>query len=310
MKKIISIFILFVCLPLFAAYGPEAPYEEYWRDQTFDYRGEEPGSDSLQQISVPKTVAIASLTAVAYGAAYVLVFKKGWWDEEGNHFHFENDFEYAKNVDKLGHFSSGVLMGELFYEGYHWAGVSEFYSYLFAGTSAFMTHVAIDVKDGFAPQWGFSVFDVLSGTLGGFYPMAKRYIPWFKYIDLKWSYWINSQSYYDNSDTGVFTDDYVNQTYWCSFKIYRMLPYGARRYYPEWLAVAAGLSIDGEVFEKGKGHGSYEVYVALDYDLESFRPRERWARDLIKALNYIKWPAPTVQVYPDVKFLLLYPIKF
>ena len=45
---------------------------------------------------------------------------------------------------------------------------------VFWATTAFATHVAIDVKDGFAPKWGFSVFDVLSGTLGGFLPMAER----------------------------------------------------------------------------------------------------------------------------------------
>lgn len=313
MKKIVLLLLLAI-LPAFAAWGPEAPYESHWREQQFDYRAEELGSDSLQRISVPKTIAVASITAASYGAAYFLVFKKGWWDEEGNSFHFENDFDYAMNVDKLGHFSSGVLMGEFFYEGYHWAGISEFNSYLLAGTSAMLTHVAIDVKDGFSPEWGFSIFDVLAGSLGGFYPMAKRYVPWFKYIDLKWSYWINSDVYYENTDTGVFTDDYPNHTYWCSFKIYRMLPYGARKYYPEWLALAAGLSIDDVIFHRGMGKhpkgGSYEVYLALDYDLEAFHPHKWWSRKLVTALNYIKWPAPTIQVYPDVKFFLTYPIKF
>jgi hypothetical protein len=32
------------------------------------------------------------------------------------------------------------------------------------------------MKDGYSPEWGFSIFDVLSGSLGGFYPMAKRYV--------------------------------------------------------------------------------------------------------------------------------------
>lgn len=288
--------------------SPEAPDEEHWRDRTFEYRAEDP--DDSVGFSVPKTVGVASLTLVAYGAAYWLVFAKGWWDESGSHFHFENDFEYAKNLDKFGHFASGVALGEFFYEGYHWAGVPEFYSYLAAGGSTFLTHVAIDVKDGFSPEWGFSVFDVLSGTLGGFYPMAKRYVPFFKYIDLKWSYWINSQDYYDNSDTGVFTDDYVNQTYWCSFKVYRFLPNGARKYYPEWLAVALGLSIDGAVFRENAGKGRYEIFLALDYDLEAFRPHSHLARTIIKALNYIKFPAPTLQLHPDVEVHWLYPIKF
>lgn len=289
-----------------------------WRDSTWDYRSEDP-QNIQAEVSVPKLSAVIGLTAAAYGAAYGFVFAKGWWDEEGNDFHFENDFDYALNLDKLGHFASGVLLGEIFYEGYRWAGISEFRSYLFAGLSAVSTHIAIDVKDGYAPKWGFSIFDVLSGSLGGFLPMAERYVPLFKYVDLKWSYWINSNAYYDQehdaSGGGIFTDDYVNQTFWASFKPYRMLPASVRKYYPSWLAVAAGLSIDEGVFTKEYKHhhrsvAHREVYIALDYDLEAFRPQSRWARTLIKYLNYIKFPAPTVQVYPDVKWFLLYPIKF
>ena len=281
-----------------------------WRDSTWDYRSEDP--DDTTEPSVAKGVGVASTVLIAYGAAYWLVFKKGWWDEEGSRFRFENDFDYALNLDKLGHFASGVMMGESFYEGYRWAGISEFYSYLFAGLSAFATHVAIDVKDGYSPEWGFSIFDVLSGTLGGFLPMAERYVPVFKYIDLKWSYWINSNAYYDqehDASGGVFTDDYVNQTFWLSLKPYRMLPEAARKYYPSWLAIAVGLSIDDRVFTK-EPHPHREVYIALDYDLEAFRPQSRLARTIVKALNYFKLPAPTIQVYPEFHWYLLYPIKF
>lgn len=282
-----------------------------WRDSTWDYRSEDP-TDVKPEIEPAKLFGVASLTLIAYGAAYGFVFEKGWWDDERTHFHFENDFDYALNLDKFGHFAAGVVLAEGFYEGYHWAGASEFQSYLFAGLSALATHIAIDIKDGFAPSWGFSIFDVLSGGLGGFLPMAERYVPIFKYVDLKWSYWINSNAYYDMEHAasgGVFTDDYVNQTFWLSIKPYRLLPESARKYYPSWLAIAIGLSIDEKVFTD-EPHPRREVYIALDYDLEAFRPQSRLARTIIKALNYFKLPAPTIQVYPEFHWYLLYPIKF
>ena len=295
-----------LALPVAAAPGDPLT----WRDSTWDYRSEDP-ADTARELSVAKSVGVASTVLIAYGAAYWLVFHKGWWDEQGNHFHFENDFDYALNLDKFGHFAAGVILGESFYEAYHWAGVSEFQSYLYAGLSAMATHIAIDVKDGFSPDWGFSIFDVLSGTLGGFLPMAERYIPVFKYVDLKWSYWINTKAYYRQSDTGIFTDDYCNQTFWASFKPYRLLPASVRAYYPSWLAFAAGLSIDEGVFIKHyEGTPHREVYLALDYDLEAFRPQSRLARTFIKYLNYFKLPAPTIQVYPEFHWYLLYPIKF
>lgn len=305
-SKIVASFLL---LFLFAVNSFAAPGDPLtWRDSTWDYRSED-STDLATDVSWLKVGGVASLTLIAYGAAYWLVFEKGWWDDERSHFHFENDFDYALNLDKFGHFAAGVMLGESFYEGYRWAGATEFQSYLFAGLSAMMTHVAIDVKDGYSPEWGFSIFDVLSGTLGGFYPMAERYIPIFKYIDLKWSYWINTKAYYDQSETGVFTDDYCNQTFWASFKPYRLLPAAARQYYPSWLAFAAGLSIDEKVFTR-EPHPRREVYIALDYDLEAFRPQSRLARTVIKYLNYFKLPAPTIQVYPEFHWFLLYPIKF
>jgi hypothetical protein len=44
--------------------------------------------------------------------------------------------------------------------------------------------------------------------------------------------------------------------------------------------------------------------------LEAFRPQSRLARSIVKALNYFKLPAPTIQVYPEFHWYLLYPIKF
>ena len=317
MKRVSPWIVLVCALTLLAGQSFAAPGDPYtWRDSTWDYRSED-STDLAGEVSYAKVAAVASLTLVAYGAAYWLVFEKGWWDDDDSHFHFENDFDYALNLDKLGHFAAGVALGEGFYEGYRWAGATEFQSYLFAGLSAMMTHIAIDVKDGYSPEWGFSIFDVLSGTLGGFLPMAERYIPLFKYVDLKWSYWINSRAYYDQgkhdgkNHTEIFTDDYVNQTFWASFKPYRLLPAGARRFYPSWLAIAAGLSIDEGVFIKDyEGTPHREVYIALDYDLEAFRPQSRMARTLIKWLNYFKFPAPAVQVYPEFHWFMLYPIKF
>jgi hypothetical protein len=302
--------MLSLVFPAAALSSPGDPLT--WRDSTWDYRSEDP-TDIKSEIEPAKLFGVASLTLIAYGAAYGFVFEKGWWDDNGGRgFHWENDFDYALNLDKFGHFAAGVVIGESFYEGYRWAGASEFQSYLFAGLTALATHIAIDIKDGFAPSWGFSIFDVLSGGLGGFLPMAERYVPVFKYIDLKWSYWINSNAYYDQehqASGGVFTDDYVNQTFWLSVKPYRLLPESARRYYPSWLAFAIGLSIDDKVFT-GEPHPRREVYLALDYDLEAFRPQSRLARYLVKMLNYFKLPAPTIQVYPEFHWYLLYPIKF
>ncbi len=315
MKRFSTWIFLACVLAVFAGQSIAAPFDPpTWRDSAWDYRSED-SVDIKAEISWPKVAVVGSAALASYAAAYVFVFAKGWWDNDSSHFHFENDFDYALNLDKFGHFAAGVILGESFYEGYRWAGLSEFKSYLFAGLSAMATHIAIDVKDGYSPAWGFSIFDVLSGTLGGFLPMAERYVPVFKYVDLKWSYWINSTYYYDKSThrgDAVFTDDYVNQTFWASFKPYRLLPSAVQKYYPSWLAFAVGMSIDETAmnFHAPEKDRHREVYLAFDYDLEAFRPQSRLARTLIKYLNYFKLPAPAIQVYPEFNWYLLYPIKF
>lgn len=270
-------------------------------------------SDS-SSIKPYRLAGVASLATVSFIGSYYLVFKEGWWDSSGNSFHFENDFAYAKNIDKAGHFFSGVLLAEGFYDGFKWSGVSEFNSYLLAGSMASLTHVGVDIKDGFAPEWGYSVFDVLSGSLGGFYPMAKRYVPGFQFIDYKFSYWVNSTAYWDQpgEHTGIFTDDYSNQTHWLSLKVDRMLPRSVARYWPDWLAIATGVSVQDTIFKGSAGlkAAKREIFIGLDWDLEGVvKPKSPIAKRIVRYLNYIKLPAPTVQVYPEKRILWLYPIE-
>ena len=75
-------FTISVVLLVFAGVSLHAASSDplTWRDSTWDYRSEDPG-DTVQ-FSVPKTIGVASTVLIAYGAAYWLVFQKGWWDEQ------------------------------------------------------------------------------------------------------------------------------------------------------------------------------------------------------------------------------------
>ena len=72
----------------------------------------QPAPDSaVDSLHYGRIAAVASLVGVAYAGSYYLIFKNGWWSQEGNHLHFENDFNYAQNTDKLGHFFCGRDVG-------------------------------------------------------------------------------------------------------------------------------------------------------------------------------------------------------
>lgn len=270
-------------------------------------------SAPVDSIHWKRVGVVGGMTTVAFAASWGLVLKNAWWDSSGTDFHFKNDFEYAKNLDKAGHFFAGVLLGETFYEGFRWSGLSEFQSYLWAGSMAGLTHVAIDIKDGYS-SWGYSVWDVAAGTAGGFWPMAQRYVPGFKYLDYKFGYWVHSRAYWDQpgEHASVFTDDYCNQTHWLSLLVNDLLPRKIEPYWPDWMAIAVGLSVEEGIFQGSEAlqQAHRQVYIGLDWNLEGFKPKAPWAKKALHFLNYVRWPSPAVRVYPDWEVQWLLPIEF
>ena len=276
------------------------------------------------EIKPMRLALIGSGIAVTYTGIYLVFLKEGWWsNSEG--FSVKNDFEYASNLDKFGHFYTGVVFGELFAMSYDWVGMSPFASTLWAGITLGFTQIAVEFKDGFAP-YGYSIFDAVAGTLGGFYAMGKRFIPAMQYVDYKWTYWSNYNGYWNDvrqsggedvggkltGGEGVFVDDYYggNQTHWLSFKVAKMLPESAKNNYPQWLAFAFGWGIDDGHYTVGWGKSRYEFYASLDYDLEAiFNPQKTWSRNLVKMLNFVKFPAPAVRFggRDGVKFFPFHP---
>jgi hypothetical protein len=303
--------VLLLLLSVFGGSTTSAQDSLSHRDSLAILQASQPANPPAQPQIIPWRLAtVASLTTLSYVGSYYLVLKKGWWSGEESGFHFANDFDYALNLDKLGHFYSGILISEFFYDALLWSGLNDFDSYLWGGLFSTLTHVGIDIKDGFAPEWGYSVWDVIAGTLGGFYPMGKHYIPAFAYIDFKMSYWQHSDAYFEQSNTDIWTDDYVNQTYWLSFKLNKMLPHNLAGFWPDILAPAAGLSVTPDTFRWQK-QGQYEVYLSLDWDLEAaIKPQTHLGKRSVRYLNYVKWPSPTIQVFPETVYYLAFPLRF
>jgi len=254
-----------------------------------------------------RLVVIGSGVAASYSVIYFALLKDGWWDKV-EPFRFEplhSDMNYASNLDKFGHFYAGIVIGELLAMSYDWAGLNTFASALWAGITVGSTQIIIEFKDGFSP-YGYSVWDALAGTLGGFYAMGKRFIPAMQYVDYKFAYWPNSSGYWDwhrkKGETGIWFDDYYggNQTHWLSFKIAKMSPFA--------LAIGLGLYDAYVGSEPGWDKIRHDYYISLDYDFNAiFHPQKTWSKNLITILNHIKFPAPALRLHPSAKFFPLHP---
>ena len=74
--------------------------------------------------------------------------------------------------------------------------------------------LAIELKDAYAPSWGFSRWDLAAGSIGSFWPVAQYYSESADAINFKFSYFkrsniswdLNSQR--DRDNKFVWIDDY------------------------------------------------------------------------------------------------------
>ena len=248
------------------------------------------------------------------GGSYIYV-QNSWWSDQSTSFHFDDgtDLRYARNIDKGGHFFGGVLVADLFHSNLKWAGINENKSYWYGAAMGSFVQLAIEMKDAYAPYWGFSVWDFGIGAIGALVPVAERYWKPMKYFDFKISYYKRSNQYWELGEQQkpwapphpyAYHDDYVNQTYWLT--VYPLKSSNID------IGISIGFGLDDTQYLNSKNTkvgGNNEFYIALDYDLK--RVLKRWdtptAKRIKHWLNYIKIPAPAILFSPEAKF---YPIFF
>ena len=271
---------------------------------------------TLKNDSIKKgrIVIVSSSLVLALGGSYLYI-KNSWWSEKQTAFHFDNgsDKGYALNVDKAGHFMGGLQAAELFSQSMRWAGMNKKQALWFGATFGSGLQLAIEMKDAYAPYWGFSTLDLTIGSVGAFLPIAKYYSPTLRAFDLKLSYRKQHNTYWDlerqrgkTPNKYAWQDDYVNQTYWLSVDVNHF-----NEKIPEWLNIAIGFGLDETQYLDGhntKMGGNNEWYIALDYDIPKML--KRWNPPIAKKikhwLNYFHFPAPTIRISPKTEFYPLF----
>jgi len=246
--------------------------------------------------------------SVAVAGGFVYANNAPWSGERKSfHLHNGNDFRYALNLDKAGHFYAGAALADITTALLTSAGMGRMSALRHGAISSALAQLGFEIKDGLAPDWGFSIYDVAAGTLGAFYSYARGRCRWLQATRIKLGYALRSNAYWSRKGhDGQLVDDYVNQTYWVSVRLRSVLPEGTGRCVPGFVRIAAGLSIDDEV--DGAGGGHHEFFLGLDYSLGDLfgRPRAGPLRGLLDALEYVKLPAPAVRLSPEGRSFWLY----
>ena len=267
------------------------------------------------KINKGRMIVVSSSLAATLGGSYLYV-ENAWWSDKQIPFHFDDgaDLTYALNVDKVGHFMGGLAAADFFSSSMKWAGMKEKKSLWYGAAFGSGLQLAIEMKDAYAPYWGFSKWDLALGSAGSFWPVAQYYNDDLNAINFKFSYYKRSNIYWDldrqrgkETNKYVWQDDYPNQTYWVTFDVNHFVETCC---WPDWLNVAVGFGIDDTQYLDSGGRktgGNNEWYIALDYDVPKML--KKWNSPTGKKvkhwLNYFHLPAPTIRISPKLE---LYPL--
>ena len=273
------------------------------------------GKSDTTKINSGRVLIVSSSLAAALGGSYLYV-ENAWWSDKQSTFSFDDgaDLTYALNVDKAGHFMGGLYAADLFSSSFRWTGMNESQSLWYGAAFGSGLQLAIEMKDAYAPHWGFSKWDLAMGSMGAFWLVAQYYNDDFKAINFKMSYYKRSNIYWDldkqrgkESNKYAWQDDYPNQTYWLTFDVNHFVETCC---WPDWLNVAVGFGIDDTQFlnsSNTKMGGNNEWYIALDYDVPKLL--KKWNSPTGKKvkhwLNYFHFPAPTIRISPKLE---IYPL--
>ncbi len=232
-----------------------------------------------------------------------------WYSKSGlGSFHTFNDCSNWMQMDKAGHTFTSYMLGQFTGDLYKWSGVSPKKSAIIGASIGFTYQTTLEIFDGTSPDWGFSWCDVAANTAGTVIYLGQELFlkePLFK---LKFSAHPTNYAQFRPEVLGSnFSErllkDYNGQTYWMSFSPARLL---SNTKFPKWLCLSLGYSVDQklkgdeDIFEISQNGTTYqfnakrEFLLSFDIDLSKIPVKSSWAKAILKQLNYLKIPFPTL----------------
>ena len=254
------------------------------------------------------------LTGSLLGAGVFFHFtqQNAWWKGIRGPFNIKDDWDYACQLDKAGHFYGGMITARTVMECYSWTGVNRNTSIWIGAACGAAWQTYVEIEDGFSLQWGFSPTDFASDLLGAFYPVAQEYWEPLRAINLKFSYLPSSDLSTGTWKKGIYAqptfvqkstiiDDYQGQMFWLTVNVNYFLPRDYKKYWPDWLQIALGYGLskwDGDQEAIGRKVTDKELWLSFDYDIEKLPGDTEFLRLVKKLFNQFHLPAPAIRLTP------------
>lgn len=260
-----------------------------------------------------RNAVIISETALSLGTLFAL--DKLWYsDYPRTSFHFKNDNNQWKQMDKMGHVMTSYYLGKVGMEVLDWSGVSKKNQLIYGGTFGFTFLTAVEILDGFSKKWGASWGDILANASGTGLLIGQELLWEEQRIILKYSF---SQTNYAKQRPNVLGEnfiqqalkDYNGQTYWLSANIWS---FNKESNFPKWLNLALGYGADGMLYGENTISNQLlqnpyrQFYLSFDIDLTKIKTNSKFLKTLFTTINFIKIPAPALEYNTKNGFKLHY----
>ena len=256
----------------------------------------------------PLKLTILGVVGAGVFTGFHIYYSNTWWKDKRDYFKYAADGYYARNMDKASHVYTANVFTVATSVAYEWAGIAPGKALLYGALTSIAYETYIEINDGFAPNWGFDWGDMGANVFGAVYPFLQEEIKPLKHINFKWSFkpnWIKSKTASGQDD---LLDDYTNMTFWLSVNPMIVFPKSVTKakFYPNFLALAVGMSIKDASHVSGSGKAQVEWYLSFDWDVNQLPGKSDFMKKLKKILNFYHFPAPAVKISPEGVWYGLY----
>ncbi|WP_229969727.1 DUF2279 domain-containing protein [Pontibacter harenae] len=258
---------------------------------------------TVTQPSKPRLILLGSGFTAGY-ASMLITLNKAWYqNQERTNFHFFNDNNQWKQLDKAGHFWSAFHQSRAGIDLLRWAGVPEKKAVIYGGLTGIVLQTPIEIFDGYQSDYGASVGDLIANTVGSAAVVAQelawqevRIMPKFSFHTTQYA--AARPNVLGSTTAEQILKDYNGQTYWLSVNLGAFLKEESR--YPKWLNIAVGYGAEEMVYNhepsnRAMGFQAYrQYYLSPDLNLMHFKGRSKVLNTALYLLSTIKIPAPTL----------------
>ena len=230
----------------------------------------------------PIKLTILGVVGAGVFTGFHIYYSNTWWKDQRDDFKYAADGYYARNMDKASHIYTANIFTVATSAAYEWAGIAPGKALLYGALTSFAYETYIEINDGFAPNWGFDWGDMGANVFGAVYPFLQEEIKPLKHINFKWSFkpgWIKSKTSGAQDD---LLDDYTNMTFWLSLNPMIMFPESVTKakFYPNFLALAVGMSIKDASHVTGSGKAQVEWYLSFDWNVNQLPGKSDFMKKL------------------------------